>query len=63
MRPTALILAALAAPAVGPAEYAIPFPAIERYPAAIQAEIAAWRARPAGAFALRVYADDRRSGS
>lgn len=58
-----ITFAALAAPAVGPAEYAVPFPAIERYPAAIQAEIAAWRARPAGAFALRLYAEDRHRGS
>jgi len=56
-----LTFAALAAPTVIPAAYGSPFPPIEELPPEPQAEIAAYRAHPAGAFALRVYAEDRQS--
>ncbi|MCB9569203.1 MAG: glutathione S-transferase [Myxococcales bacterium] len=54
-----ITFAALAAPALYPAEYGVPFPPVERFPAAIQAEVARLRAHPAGAFGLRIYAEDR----
>ncbi|MEZ4448208.1 MAG: glutathione S-transferase family protein [Nannocystaceae bacterium] len=55
-----LTFAALAAPVVYPPEYTIPFPPRDRFPAAIQATIEGWRSRPAGAFALRLFAEERR---
>jgi glutathione S-transferase len=56
-----ITFAALAAPAVSPPQYAVPFPPPERFPAAAQAEFADYRAHPAGAFALRLYAEERRA--
>ncbi len=56
-----LTFAALAAPLVMPPEYGTPLPQLAELPAAIAAEVAAFRAHPAGAFALRLYAEDRRA--
>lgn len=54
-----LTFASLAAPVLAPASYGAPLPAVERLPAAAQAVVARLRAHPAGAFALRLYAEDR----
>lgn len=54
-----ITFAALAAPTLVPASYGSPLPSIEDFPPGPQAEIAAYRAQPAGAFALRIYAEER----
>lgn len=54
-----LTFAALAAPTVVPANNGSPFPPVAELPADAQAEIEAYRAHPAGAYALRLYADER----
>ncbi len=54
-----LTFAALGAPTVLPADYGAPFPAKDELPADAQAEITAYQAHPAGAFILRVYAEER----
>ena len=54
-----ITFASLAAPALVPAEYYAPMPALDRLPPAIQAEIAGLRDHPAGRFALRLYAEER----
>ncbi|MBK8260409.1 MAG: glutathione S-transferase [Nannocystis sp.] len=55
-----ITFASLAAPVLMPPEYPTPMPAIERFPAAIQAEIRWFQEHPAGRFALRLYAEERR---
>ena len=54
-----LTLASLLAPAVLPPEYGGVLPTLEDLPPAMRAEIQAFRARPAGEFALRLYAEER----
>lgn len=54
-----LTFAALAVPALGPAQYGYPLPPVEWFPAAGQAWIERCRATPAGEFALRLYAEER----
>ncbi len=56
-----ITFASLTAPALLPPAYGSPFPPIEDLPPGPQAEIAAYRATPAGAFALRIYAEERTS--
>jgi len=53
-----LTFAALAVPAVAPPEYPW-LPAFETLPAAMRVDIEAFRATPAGAFALRMVRDER----
>lgn len=50
-----LTFAVAAAPVVLPAAYGGPIPSLAEMPAPIQAVVAEMRARPAGAYALRVY--------
>lgn len=54
-----LALATLLAPAVLPAEYRGPLPAMEELPPAMRADVEGFRARPAGAFVLRLFREDR----
>lgn len=54
-----LALAALAAPIMLPIQYGGPKPALDQLPAAMHATIEGWRARPAGQFILRLYAENR----
>ncbi|MCB9549847.1 MAG: glutathione S-transferase N-terminal domain-containing protein [Myxococcales bacterium] len=54
-----LTFASLAAPVVLPTTYGAWLPPLETTPAPFQEVVAAHRARPAGAFALRLYADHR----
>jgi glutathione S-transferase len=54
-----LTFASLAAPILMPPEYPSPWPAWDALPARSMTEMRAWRARPAGAFALRMYATER----
>lgn len=53
-----LTFAALAAPILLPPEHPTPLP-IELFPPAAREQIEAWRARPAGRFALELYARER----
>lgn len=52
--------AALAAPALVIPEYGSPLPTVDRLPSAFAAQVELWRARPAGAFAMRLYREERR---
>jgi glutathione S-transferase len=54
-----LTFAALAAPITFPDRYGGWFPHWSDVPPALKEAITAWRARPAGQFALRLYAEDR----
>ena len=54
-----LTFAALAAPLLLPAGYGAPLPALSALPADAQAALRAYIERPAGAFALRLYAEHR----
>lgn len=54
-----LTFAALAAPVILPREHPFSLPPVEEFPAAARTQLEAWRASPAGAFALRIYADQR----
>jgi glutathione S-transferase len=54
-----LTFASLAAPVLLPREHPKQRIPIELYPPAAREQIEAWRARPAGRFALRLYAEDR----
>jgi glutathione S-transferase len=56
-----LAFAALASPLIAPPEYPLPGLTLELAPPPYAAEIHAFRARPAGAFALRVYREHRKS--
>jgi glutathione S-transferase len=48
-----------AAPVVLPAAYGGPIPSLAEMPAAVQEVVAEMRSRPAGAFALRIYVEER----
>jgi glutathione S-transferase len=56
-----LAFAAMAAPIVMPAEYGIHLPMLDELPSDVRAEVEAWRAHPAGAYALRLYREERRA--
>lgn len=56
-----LTFAALATPALLPEETASRLLPLEALPAALRPQMEAWRAHPAGAFALRMMRDHRRS--
>jgi glutathione S-transferase len=55
-----LAFAVAAAPVVLPASYGGPIPTYEQMPAPIQAAVNELRPRPAGAFALRIYQEQRK---
>jgi glutathione S-transferase len=54
-----LAFAALAAPVVIPPEYGVPLPAVEELPPDMAAAVLAFRAHRAGAFACRLFAEER----
>lgn len=54
-----LTFAALAAAATLPARYGVPLPGPDEYPASARDQILAWRAHPAGQFALRLFETER----
>jgi glutathione S-transferase len=56
-----LAFAALSAPLVVPPEYGTPLPQPDVMPAAMADRVRAWREHPAGAFALRTFAEQRRA--
>ncbi len=56
-----LTFAALAAPLLLPPEYGVPLPAAAELPTGARALVEELRATPAGAFALRLYAQQRRT--
>jgi glutathione S-transferase len=55
-----LAFASLSAPVLLPAGHGVPLPPLEEAPATMRAEIERLRATRAGAFALRLYAEERR---
>lgn len=55
-----LTFAALAAPGVLPEGLALRYPAVDELPEEAATQVRAWRAHPAGEFALRVAREDRR---
>jgi glutathione S-transferase len=55
-----LTFAALAAPAVLPPEYTAELPRLDELPDEARRRAEAWRATPAGAFALRMFREERR---
>ena len=56
-----LAFAALSAPLVVPIEYGTPLPQPDAMPAAMADRIRGWRDHPAGRFATRLFADQRRA--
>jgi len=54
-----LSFACMAAPVLLPPEYGIRLPTLEEAPPAAQPEVRAWRAHPAGQFALRLFRERR----
>ncbi|MCW2967037.1 MAG: Glutathione S-transferase family protein [Solirubrobacteraceae bacterium] len=56
---TDLTFAALSAPAIVPPQYGVPLPQPPELPAPMAERVRGWRAHPAGAFALRLFADER----
>jgi glutathione S-transferase len=54
-----LAFAALAAPALVPPQYGVPLPQPDELPPAMAAGVRAFRAHPAGAFACRLFAEER----
>ena len=57
---TDLTFAALSAPVVIPPQYGVPLPQPDILPAPMAARVRGWREHPAGAFALRLFAEERR---
>jgi glutathione S-transferase len=55
-----LTFASLAAPMLMPPEYGVPLPQPDELPAAMAATVRELRAHPAGAFALRMFREERR---
>jgi len=55
-----IAFAVAAAPVVLPTNYGGPLPSFDQMPAPVQAAVTEMRARPAGAFALRVYSQRRK---
>ena len=54
-----LTFAAMVAPLVAPPTYGTPMPGPEEMPASVAAEVRDYREHPAGAFAMRLYAEHR----
>ena len=54
-----LAFCCLAASVLMPAEYGVPLPRVDELPAAMAEGVRAFRAHPAGEFALRVFREDR----
>jgi glutathione S-transferase len=54
-----LTFASLAAPVLLPPEYGVPMPSLDDAPPALRDQMLRFRSTPAGAFALRMYADHR----
>jgi glutathione S-transferase len=54
-----LTFASLAAPVLLPTQYPVELPPVELFNRDARDQIEAWRKTPAGAYALRVYAEDR----
>ncbi len=54
-----LTFASLASPVLLPREHPFGLPPADDFPEAARTQIEAWRASPAGTFALRIYADHR----
>jgi glutathione S-transferase len=54
-----LTFASLASPILLPREHPFGLPTVDDFTGDVRRELEAWRSSPAGAFALRVYADDR----
>jgi glutathione S-transferase len=54
-----LTFAALAAPAVYPAEYGVKLPSLEELPLSMQSQVRSWRKHPAGIYALELYRKHR----
>jgi glutathione S-transferase len=57
-----LTFAALAAAVLMPPEYGVVLPQPGELPPPMARRVEAWRAHPAGAFALRMFAEERRPG-
>lgn len=57
-----LSFAALVAPLVVPTEYGMPLPRLDEMPPALADEHRAFREHPAGAFAMRLYSQERHPG-
>jgi len=58
-----LAFAALAAPLIVPLEYGTPLPQPEVMPERMASRVRAWREHPAGRYALRMFAEQRRATS
>jgi glutathione S-transferase len=58
-----LTFAALAAAVVAPPEYGTPLPQPDELPEPVARDVLAFRAHPAGAFALRMFATERRAAA
>ncbi len=58
-----LTFAALAAAVVAPPGYGTPLPQLDVLPEPVARDVAAFRAHPAGAFALRMFATERRAAA
>jgi len=58
-----LTFAALAAAVLAPPEYGTPLPQLDVLPEPVARDVAAFRAHPAGAFALRMFRDHRRAAA
>jgi len=56
-----LTFAALTAPLIMPPQYGVKLPQPDDLPEVVGAKIAAWRVRPAGGFAMRLFRDHRRA--
>ncbi len=56
-----LAFAALAAPLIVPPQYGTPLPAPDDMPARMADRVRAWREHPAGRFAMRLFAEQRRT--
>lgn len=56
---TDLTFAALCAPLLVPPRYGVPLPQPDELPEAMAARVAGWREHPAGAFALRLFEQER----
>jgi glutathione S-transferase len=55
-----LTFSALAASVLMPPEYGVPLPPPDMLPAPMAARVGGWRDHPAGAFAMRMFRDERR---
>ena len=58
-----LTFAALAAAVIAPPQYGTPLPQLDVLPEPVARDVAAFRAHPAGAFALRMFCEHRRAAA